>query len=216
MTIISSISLVEELVKSIIPIEDQGKYQFNLVSYSRKIVDGRVDEDYMENVRKISTHSVEEKYWHDLVYIHKYMTSMDEAGFSNVLKHSDDKNLHFSGEKNLFIPIIDFAPNIDIEKIDLKKFLKRYNYDSHKLTIFNSGNSYHGVLDKLMSQKEYFVWLKILKRQNFVDYKWLSIASNNFYSDYSQVLRTTWTRARPEPKFLKQISIQEELEEQFI
>ena len=193
--------LVQELVQSNLSKEVLKDYKFGLVSYNRiEKTDSQIFHHYEENKREIMDIDADNPDWDSWVYIHKHLSDKDEAGYINVIRFAGEKN-HM---KNYYIPVIDFAPDSQIEECDfslLKEFSK------NKLHVFNSGNSYHAVMNKLMLKTEYLKWLSVLTTIPFVDQKWLAFSIQNNYEDHTQVLRTTWTRKRPEPEYLKDINL---------
>jgi len=201
-------SFIENLVQSSIPLEVQEKYTINFISYNRIV--GEVHDDYFEknNNKKTETYHAYEKDWDSLIHILKYSSDHDEAGYVNMLRHVGPRG-HISNE-DLYIPIIDFAPDLDeIDNINLSKLLKPFS--GNKIYIYDSGNSYHGILDKILDFKDYKSWLSLLKDSDFVDQKWLEMATNNYFGNFQQVLRTTSGLNRPEPKFSRHTSYEQYL-----
>ena len=198
--------LVQDLIQNSLSSEVLKDYKFSLVSYNRKDPSkGLSPVHYEVNERVIMDLDADSKDWDSWVEIHRILSNKNEAGYINVIRFENMQN-HM---KNFYIPIIDFAPIVDIEQCDFS-VLKQFG--NNKLHIFNSGNSYHGVLNKLMSPFEYIKWVSVLAELPFVDQKWIAYSANNRYKDHSQVLRTTNSLSlggirRPEPTYLKDIDL---------
>lgn len=189
--------IVQDLVNRKLSKEILKNFKFTLVSYDRYEMLDPTHKYGAAGGYEIMELDANEEDWDSWVYIHKYITNRDEAGYKNVLRFMgcDDH------PQNIFIPIIDFATNAEIDNLDLSP-LKDFGSILH---VFNSGNSYHGVLDELMDYEQYRKWLLTLQSCVFVDQKWLEFSITNLRGNHSQVLRTTWTKKRPEPKYLKEI-----------
>jgi len=96
-----------------------------------------------------------------------------------------------------YLPIIDFIGRPT--KYDLEVFYNKLintvpSLEGNVLNIYDSTNSYHGYIFKLLTQNEWLDFGEFLKTAPFVDKRWL-------YLSDSLALRWTSFKAKSEPKF---------------
>lgn len=115
----------------------------------------------------------------------------------------------FNTHEPLYIPMIDFEPGLMMTNRHTKLFweeLQKYA-DDCRLYLFNSGNSHHGVLNRLMDSQTYCDWLQFLsEHEEVVDQSWVEFA-RAYYSEHAGVIRITEGKTRPCPTLLKWVNL---------
>lgn len=209
----NSIGFIENLAKKSLSSTIHKETYINIYAWNRT-KDDKSDPDLIWTASR-NTYPVEEKQsrsnqrigsipisavnWDFLVKQARTVSGKQEAGIG-ALVESDTGN-------SLYLPFIDFNTQLKQQDRFTYAFWKDITakYPRKKLYLFNTGSSYHGVLDCLMDIHEIYNWFTFLIfHQEVVDQKWVKFAETY---DHMGVLRTTSGLTRPEPKLWKWVNL---------
>jgi hypothetical protein len=129
----------------------------------------------------------------------------EEAGISGRI---------WDGNNLLYFPFVDFAPKA--RGIGDSSGSDRYSnafweelarlYPNRRFYVFDSGNSFHGLLCAVLSLQEKMQWSSFLwrHRERITDEKWITRSN---HEDFGGVLRITAGKTRPVPRLKRWVNL---------
>lgn len=208
----------EGIVKAGIPAHEQDKWMWSAVAYVpnqlNAALKGRYDPQlgYVNaktDVAKWTT--VSAKNYDRFIYNHKVSSKLPAAGVRTLLMVDNyyKATINKYSCMEMFVPCIDFLPGLDKNTREVKEFWDAISqkYPGKKLYLFESGSAHHGYMNCLMDKNTNPNWWSFLTKHKIVDQSWVDRSFDLVSRHYHQVIRTTASPIRPEPKFWKWVNL---------